>query len=82
MHLSIKEKQKVPSSIDVDFRWKSMRISVSIVIDYQRLLLETIFVNFYNLRIDTMYFLRFYWVIHSWICNANINKLILKEQEQ
>ena len=25
---------------------------------------------------------RAYWVIQSWICNANINKLILNEQEQ
>ena len=40
--------------------WKSIRIGLSIVIDYHRFLSETIFVNFYKLKIDTMYFLWFY----------------------
>ena len=70
------------SLIDIDFQWKSIRIGLSIVIDYHRFLSETIFVNFYKLKIDTMYFLWFKWFIQSWICNANVNKLMLKEQQQ
>ena len=44
------------------------------------LILETIFVNFYKVNIDTMLFLWFYKVIKSWTCNTNIIKLILKER--
>ena len=48
--------------IDIDFRWESIRIGLSIDLDYHRFLSETIFVNFYKLKIDTKYFL---WFIES-----------------
>ena len=45
------------NSIDIDFRWKSITIGLSIVIDYHQFLSETIFVNFFKLKIGTIYFL-------------------------
>ena len=53
MHSIGIDKEKVVSSINIDSRWKSIGIGLSIVIDYHRFLSETIFVNFYKLKIDT-----------------------------
>ena len=57
----------------LNFTWKNQYRT-------HHLILETIFVNFYKVNIDTMLFLWFYKVIKSWTCNTNIIKLILKER--